>query len=197
MNSKVLISFAGLALSAAATLAAAPVAYDIDPNHTYPAFEVDHMGGLSIIRGKFDKTSGKVVLDKEAHTGTIEVTIDASSIDLGHEKLETHVKSADMLDVAKYPTATYRGTLTRFKNGAPSAVQGELTLHGVTKPVNLKIHQFLCKPHPVTHREVCGADAEGHFNRADFGIDYGSKNGFKMDMTLRISVEADLPVQKS
>src|SRR4051812_24476716 len=88
---------------------AAPVTYNVEPNHTFPAFETDHLGGLSIIRGKFDKTSGTVVLDKEAGTGTVDITIDTSSIDLGHEKLETHVKTAEMLNVAKYPTASYKG----------------------------------------------------------------------------------------
>ena len=95
-----------------------------------------------------------------------------------------------MLDVAKYPTATYKGTLTNFKNGAPTEVRGELTLHGVTKPVTLKINQFLCKPNPMTKKEVCGADASGTFNRADFGISYGDKYGFKMDVKLAIQVEA-------
>lgn len=169
---------------------AAPVTYEIDPNHTFPAFETDHMGGLSIIRGKFDQTSGKVVLDKEAGTGTVDVVIDTSSIDLGHEKLEKHVKTADMLDVEKYPTATYKGKLTNFKDGAPTQVQGTLMLHGVSKPVNLKINQFLCKPHPTLKKEDCGADASGTFNRADFGIDYGKSMGFKQDVKLLISIEA-------
>jgi len=178
-----------LALLAGSALAA-PVTYEIDPAHTYPSFEADHMGGLSIWRGKFEKTSGTIVLDREQGTGTVEVTVDPSLIDFGHQKLNEHVKSGEMLDVAKYPTATYKGTLTNFKNGAPTEVRGELTLHGVTKPVTLQINQFLCKPNPMTKKEVCGADASGTFNRADFGISYGDKYGFKMDVKLAIQVEA-------
>jgi polyisoprenoid-binding protein YceI len=180
-----------LALSALASGAfAAPVTYEIEPNHTAPAIETDHLGGLSIIRGKFTKNSGNVVLDKQAGTGTVEVVIDTSSIDLGHPKLEEEVRKEEMLDVKKYPTATYKGKLVNFKNGAPTEVHGTLTLHGVTKPVNLKINQFLCKPHPMFKREVCGADASGTFNRDEFGISVGKDYGFKQDVKLLISIEA-------
>ena len=191
MKTQALLSLPALSLIALAGSAlAAPVTYEIEPNHTAPAFETDHMGGLSVIRGKFTKNSGKIVLDKEAGTGTVDIIIDTHSIDLGHEKLEKHVKTAEMLDVEKYPTATYKGKLVNFKNGAPTEVQGTLTLHGVTKPVNLKINQFLCKPHPMLKKEDCGADASGTFNRADFGIDYGKAMGFKQDVKLLVSVEA-------
>jgi len=179
-----------LMMSLAGGALAAPVTYQVEPNHTFPAFETDHFGGLSIIRGKFDKTSGTVVLDKEAGTGTVDITVDTDSIDFGHEKLEKHVKTAEMLDVAKYPTATYQGKLVKFKNGAPTEVEGTLTLHGVTKPVSLKINQFLCKMHPMLKKEDCGADAVGFFKRDDFGIDYGKAMGFKQDVKLLISIEA-------
>ena len=169
---------------------AAPVTYEIDPSHTYPSFEADHMGGLSVWRGKFDKSSGMVVLDREKSTGTVDVTVDTSSIDFGHEKLNEHAKSPEMFDVSKYPTATYKGTLTNFKNGVPTQVQGEFTLHGVTKPLTLTINQFLCKPNPMTKKEVCGADASGTFNRADYGVNIGDKYGFKMGVKLAIQVEA-------
>ena len=170
---------------------AAPVKYNIDPNHTYPSLETDHFGGLSVWRGKFNKSSGSVVLDREAGTGSVDVKIDTSSIDMGHDKLNDHVKSdAAMLDVAKYPDATYTGKLTKFSGGKPTEVDGTLTLHGVTKPVTLKIDQFDCRPHPMTKKEVCGANATGMLNRADFGMDWGKNYGFKMDTKLSIQVEA-------
>src|SRR5688572_10918939 len=129
---------------------AAPVKYTIDPSHTYPSIQTDHFGGLSTFRGKFNSTSGTVVLDREAGSGTLDVTIDAASIDLGHDKLNEHIKSdAAMLDVKKYPTATYTGKLTKFVAGAPTEVDGTLTLHGVSKPVKLKIEHFACRPHPM------------------------------------------------
>lgn len=186
---KIALPLAVASLAAGAALAA-PVTYQVDPAHTYPSFEADHFGGLSVWRGKFDTSSGTIVLDKEARTGTVDITVDTASLDFGHAKLNEHTKSAEMFDVQKYPTATYKGTLTNFKNGAPTEVRGELTLHGVTKPVNLTINSFLCKPTPPANKERCGADASGTVNRADFGINYGEKYGFKMAVKLAIQVEA-------
>ncbi|MFY9329673.1 MAG: YceI family protein [Georgfuchsia sp.] len=168
---------------------AAPVTYNLDPDHTYPSFEADHFGGLSIWRGKFNRSSGTVVLDVEKQTGTVDVNIDTDSIDFGMPKLNEHAKSEDMFDVAKYPTATYKGKFTKFVGGKPTVITGDLTLHGVTKPVTLQINQFLCKQHPMLKKEVCGADALATFNRKDFGIAYGEGYGFKMDVTLRIQAE--------
>jgi len=186
---KVVLPACALALIAG-TAIAAPVTYQIDPGHTYPSFEADHMGGMSVWRGKFDATSGSVVLDAEKSTGTVDITVDTSSIDFGHAKLNEHAKSKDMFDVAQFPNATYKGTLEGFKNGAPTEVKGQLTLHGVTKPVTLKINKFMCKPNPMTKKETCGADASATFSRADFGIDYGKQVGFNMDVKLEIQIEA-------
>ena len=177
-----------LALMTGAAIAA-PVKYNVDPNHTYPSFEADHFGGLSVWRGKFDKSSGTIVVDKDKGSGTVEITIDAASIDFGHAKLNDHAKSAEMFDVAKFPTATYKGSLAKFKDGAPTEVEGELTLHGVTKPVKLAISQFKCIVNPMIKKEVCGADASTTFNRSDFGVSFGDKYGFKQEVKLLIQVE--------
>ena len=188
---KIVLPLAVASLAAGAALAA-PVTYQVDPAHTHPSFEADHFGGLSVWRGRFDSSSGSIVLDRAAGTGTVDITVDTTSIDFGHAKLNEHTKSAEMFDVQKYPTAVYKGTLTNFKDGSPTEVHGELTLHGVTKPVNLTINSFLCKmmPPAMGNKERCGADASGTINRADFGIDYGEKYGFNMQVKLAIQVEA-------
>jgi polyisoprenoid-binding protein YceI len=178
-----------LAVAFASSAAFAADTYKVDPAHTYPSFEADHFGGLSNWRGKFDKTEGTIVVDRANKSGNVDITIDATSLDFGHAKLNEHAKSPDMFDVAKYPTATYKGKLV-FKGDVPTAVDGELTLHGVTKPVTLHINQFKCIQHPMLKREVCGADASTTFNRADFGVDYGVKMGFKPEVKLAIQVEA-------
>ena len=170
---------------------AAPVTYKIDPAHSYPAFEADHFGGLSIWRGKFKQTAGTIVYDKEGRSGTVDVTVETKSLDMGHDGMNAHASSPDMLDVAKYPTATFKGKLAKFQGDKPTEVQGELTLHGVTKPVTLKVESFLCKYIEFTKKDTCGADASGTFNREAFGISYGKDLGFKMDILLRISVEAN------
>lgn len=182
-------AFVGLALASAVALAA-PVQYNIDPGHTYPSFEADHMGGLSILRGKFNATSGTISVDKEAQTGTVDIKIDMTSLDFGHDKLNAHAKNPDMFDVEKYPTATYTGKLVKFKAGAPTEVDGTLEMHGVKKPVKLTINKFMCKPHPMAKKEVCGADASGTINRDEFGVGYGKQMGFDMNVKLLISVEA-------
>ena len=179
----VLLAVAGSAL-------AAPVTYNIDSDHTYPAFEADHMGGLSIWRGKFNKTSGKVVLDTAAKTGEVDITIDMASVDFGHDGMSEHAKNKDMFDVAAHPTATYKGRISKWNGNAPAEVDGQLTMKGVTKPVKLTINSFLCKPNPMNRRETCGADASATFMRDDFGVDYGKSMGFKMDTRLLISIEA-------
>lgn len=183
-------SFALLCALAAKGASAAPVTYELDPSHTYPSFEAAHFD-TSILRGKFNTTSGKVVLDKDAKSGSVEVNVDVSSIDFGNPKLNDHVRSNDpkMFDAVKFPTATYKGTFTQFKDGAPTKVDGTLTLHGFTKPVSLRINQFKCIMSPLMHKEVCGADAEGTLNRADFGVSYGDNFGFSMTVKLRIEVE--------
>ena len=193
MTRALLAALASSVLASAALIpaaVAAPVTYNIDPEHTYPAFETDHMGGLSVWRGKFTKTTGTVTLDTAAKTGTVEVTMQTKSVDIGHAKLNEELQTAAFLDAAKYPTATYKGKLGKFNGDAPTEVQGELTLHGVTKPVTLKILTFKCMVNPMSKKEVCGADAEGTFPRDEFGVDSGKTFGFKMDVKLLISVEA-------
>ncbi len=178
-----------LLIVSATSATAASTTYNVDPDHTHPSFEVDHFGGLSTWRGTFKKTTGSVQLDAAAKTGTVDVVIDTATVDFAHDKLNEHVSSAEMLDVAKYPTAEYKGKFVEFANGAPKTVSGELTLHGVTKPVTLTINSFKCFEHPMLKKQVCGADASGTFNRADFGVNYGQQYGFKQDVLLRIQVE--------
>ena len=186
----ILLAVAAVAASTAVGVASATsVTYNLDPTHTYPSFETDHMGGLSTWRGKFDKSSGVVTLDRAAKAGTVDVKIDPASINFGNAKLDKHVKSPDMLDVEAFPEASYKGKFTRFNGDVPTEIEGMLTLHGVSKPVKLEIREFRCIQHPVLKREACGADAIGTFNRADFGIDYGAKMGFKQQVKLAIQVE--------
>jgi polyisoprenoid-binding protein YceI len=189
-----LLSFVALLASGAmATAMAAPQTYDVDPDHTHVAFEADHFAGLSVWRGLMMKNRGSVNLDKAAQSGTVDVYTDMSSVEIGNAKLDEELKSPQFFDAAKFPESHYQGTLGNFVNGAPTTVTGNLTLHGVTKPVNLKILSFRCQPHPFYKREVCGADALGTFNRDDFGVDYGKTYGFSMAVTLRIQIEAIVP----
>jgi len=182
------IAAAALAFASVSAFAA-PTTYNIEPNHTFPSFEADHMG-ISFWRGKFNKSSGTIVLDRAAKTGTVDITIDAASLDFGHDKMNEHAKGKDMFNVEKFPTATYKGKSIKFNGDTPVAVEGELTLLGVTKQVTLNINKFKCIQHPMFKREACGADASATFNRADFGLDYAVKMGFSPEVKLAIQVEA-------
>jgi polyisoprenoid-binding protein YceI len=174
---------------AALPAAAESVTYEIDPAHTFPSFEADHMG-MSVFRGKFNRSSGQVTLDKAAGTGTLAVEIDLASIDFGQDDLNALMAKPEYFDTARHPQARYTGRLAGFVNGEPTQVVGELTLRGVTRPLTLQIEAFKCMPHPIFKRDWCGADAHATFDRAAFGIDAGKDYGFDMDVVLRIQVEA-------
>ncbi|CAH2780645.1 MAG: Protein yceI precursor [uncultured Paraburkholderia sp.] len=130
-----------------------------------------------------------MTLDRAARTGTVDVTVDLASVQTGNTKLDEHLKTAEFFDVAKYPTATYKGTSIKFNGDKLVEVEGTFTLHGVTKPLNLTIESFKCMPHPMLKREVCDVEASAHFNRADYGMDFGTKYGFSMDTKLHIQTE--------
>lgn len=176
------------AFLAVGALPAYAESYEIDPSHTFPSFEADHLG-ISVWRGKFTKSSGTINLDRVAKTGSMKVSIETNSIDFGVPKLNEHAKSAEMFNVEKFPTVTYVGKSIRFNGDTPVAVDGELTMLGVTKPVVLTISKFKCIQHPFLKREVCGADATAEFKRTDFGLDYGVPR-FAPEVKLAIQVEA-------
>jgi polyisoprenoid-binding protein YceI len=180
-----------LALFAAASLPVQADTYNVEPNHTYPSFEVGHLG-ISVFRGKFTKTSGTVTLDRAGKTGTVDIAIDPNSVDIGHPKLEGHMKSADMFNVAKNPSITYKGKVA-FNGDMPSTVTGDFTFMGVTKPLTLTITSFKCIQHPMLKREYCGADAHGEFKRSDFGLNYGlPTHGDLVKLAIQIeAVKAD------
>lgn len=192
MNTTIAARSLGLALAGCLCLpaVAAETTYRIDPEHSFPSFEADHMGGLSVWRGKFNKTAGTVTLDKAAGSGSVDVRIDVASADFGLDSLNKEAQGSSLFDSGKYPEARYRGRLSGFHDGKPTEVVGELTLHGVTKPLTLKIASFKCMPHVVFKREVCGADAGASFQRDDYGMAAGKEYGFDMTVDLRIQVEA-------
>lgn len=155
----------------AGTAYAAPETYTIDSTHTFPSFEINHLG-FSTQRGRFNKTTGTLVLDRAARKATVDISIDADSISTGLEKLETHLRTEDFFDVAKYPTITFKSTGARFKGDKLARISGDLGMHGVTKPVTLTVTAFHCGYNPVYKKDACGADAVTTIKRSDFGINY-------------------------
>jgi polyisoprenoid-binding protein YceI len=163
--------------------------YDIEPMHTYPSIEFSHMG-ISVWRGKFDRTTGSITLDREARSGTVDISVDTASVNFGLDEMDKAARSEDWFDVEKYPTATYTGTI-RFDGDTPSAVDGRLTFRGVTQALKLSLNSFKCIEHPFYKKQVCGADAQGELNWAAFGMkhsEYGQGDAGRL--VLRIQVEA-------
>lgn len=189
MRTKSLIATALMAASL--TAVAAPTTLTVDSTHTYPSFEIKH-NNLSLQRGRFNETSGTIVLDKEKQTGAIDITIKTSSIDTGNEALEKHLKGSDFFDVEKYPTLTFKGTLDKFVKGKPTQAVGTLTMKGVSKPVSLQIHQFAEGANPFTKKTTFGVDASTTIKRSEFGIKYGIPV-VADDVKLLINVEAIAP----
>lgn len=177
---------AGMSMAVSAMVMAEPMSYVIQPRHTFVSFETSHQG-LSFWRGKFNNTSaGKIVLDREAGTGSVEITVDTSSVSFGLPVMD-QVARTDFFKVDEFPTATYKAGSITFKDGVPAIVDGELTLLGVTKRVPLEIRYFKCMISPLFKREICGADAHGEFNRADFGMTREAKP----DPMVRLAIQVE------
>jgi polyisoprenoid-binding protein YceI len=174
--------------SIAGSAIAAPTTYVLEPNHTLPRFEYNHMG-YSIQSSRFNKVTGKVVLDKAAKTGSADVTIDTTSIDTGSTMFNEHIQGEDFLSTAKFPTATYKSSKFVFKGEKLVAIEGDLTIKGVTKPVKLAVSSYNCAPHPMMKKEACGVNATAKIKRSDFGAGkYAPLVGD--DVTIIIPVEA-------
>jgi polyisoprenoid-binding protein YceI len=145
--------------------------------------------GLSFWRGKFTKSSGKIVLDRQSKTGgSVEIAIDASTVDFGHAKMNEKARGDEMFNVAKFPIISYKSTALKYEGERLVAVDGEMTMLGITKPLSLTLTHFKCVIHPLHKREVCGADAHGRFDRSDFGMNIGLPR-FSPEIKLAIQVE--------
>ncbi|HKA46460.1 MAG TPA: YceI family protein [Burkholderiales bacterium] len=173
-----------LILALPVTVAAEIEAYNIDPFHTVPYWETDHLG-FATMRGRFDRAAGKFTIDRAAKSGTMEITIQTATLSTGDTEREgrprtrdEHLKSADFFNVAEFPTMTFRSTSVKFKGDDPEVVEGNLTLLGVTKPLQLKLERWKCGPDPRTQgkRYQCGGNATGAFKRSDFGMKFGIPN---------------------
>lgn len=162
-----------LALIAAALAAplgsalAATETFVIDSTHTKPRFEYNHLG-YSTQSSRFDTTKGTVAYDAQAKTGSVDVTIDAKSVNTGYALFNEHIQAEDYFDTAKYPTITFKSTAVKFEGDKPVSVSGNLTIKGVTKPVTLQISSFQRMPHPMVKKDAIGANATVTIKRSEF-----------------------------
>lgn len=179
---KLLVGLSAIALPF--TAAAQVETYVIDPFHTVPHFEIDHLG-FATLRGLFSKTSGRFTIDRAAKTGSLEVAIPTVTVNTGDPDREgrprtrdEHLRTADFFNSAEFPTMNFKSTEVKFAGDNPEVIEGNLTLLGVTKPVSLKVERWKCGPDPRTQgkRFQCGGNATGAFKRSDFGMKFGIPN---------------------
>ena len=170
---------------------AAPAVYTVDSTHTFPRFAYSHFG-YSTQLSRFDTTRGSVVFDAAAKTGSVDITIDAKSVNTGYATFNEHIQGEDFFDTAKYPTITYKSTKVNFDGDKPATIEGNLTVKGITKPVTLTVTSFHCMPHPMLKKDACGANATATIKRSEFNAGkYAPYVGD--DVKLTIAVEAYKP----
>jgi len=181
-------SVIALATGLATPALAAPETYVIDPTHTFARFSYDHFG-LSTQLSRFDKTSGTVVLDKEAKTASVDVVIDTTSVDTGYATFNEHIQAPDFLDTAQFPTATFKSTKVDFAGDQPTAIHGNLTIKGITRPVTLTVKRYVNMPHPMLKKDAIGADATTVIKRSDFNASKYAPN-VGDELTISVALEA-------
>lgn len=177
-----------LASAIAAPALAAPETYAVEGTHTYPRFSYSHFG-YSTQLSRFNKTTGKVIFDKAAKTGAVDIVIDTKSVDTGYATFNEHIQGEDFLDTANYPTATFKSTKVVFEGDKPASIEGNLTLKGVTKPVTLTVTSFQAMLHPMLKKDAIGANAFTVVKRSEFNAGkYAPHVGD--DVRIDIAIEA-------
>ncbi|WP_026686824.1 YceI family protein [Azovibrio restrictus] len=182
------LAFLALGAALAVPALAAPETYVIDPTHSYPRFSYSHFG-YSTQQGTFGKTSGKIVLDRAAKSGSVDVQIDMKAVNTGLPLFDEHIQGPDFFDTANFPSASFKSSKLNWSGDKLASVDGQLTLKGVTRPVTLEITSFQCMPHPMLKKEACGANATATVKRSEFNA--GKYAPHVSDtVTLNIAVEA-------
>ncbi|MDP2430700.1 MAG: YceI family protein [Pseudomonadota bacterium] len=146
--------------------------FSLDPGHTFPSFEIRHQG-VSVMRGKFNRSQGRVLLDPTGPGSRIEVRVDATSGDTGHDGLNQKLLGSNFFNTAQFPEIQFVSSEVVFKDGKPVSATGNLMLLGVIRPVTLEIRDYACTLQFLTRRPLCGADVHTSIKRSDFGMNYG------------------------
>ena len=186
------LACAALPLSALAAVES----YTIDPVHSFPIFTVEHLG-LSNFYGRVNKTAGKVTIDRAARTASLDVSMDAASIDTADNdkgsrprSRDEHLRSADFFNAAEFPKIFYKSTKVNFTGDTPSSIEGNLTMLGVTRPLTLTVERFKCNLNVPNRKDRCGGNATGKIKRSDFGMKYGIPS-IGDEITLMLQWEGD------
>ena len=168
------------------------ITYQLDPNHTFVTFEVQHFG-TSTLRGRIGPVRGEVAIDRSAKSGDLRLRIPVTTLDTGMRALDARLKQPDLLATAEYPEAYFVATRFRFDDaGGVKEVRGEFTLRGVGEPLSLVARSFACRHDEMLRRDVCGGDFEADLKRSRFGATLGEPF-VGDDVHLLIQVEGIAP----
>lgn len=178
----------GLGVSA---VQAEPVEYAFDPSHTSIEFYVNHMG-FSNFQGEFQTFDGSLMFDDaQPQNSSVNVTIDANSIDTDVAALDKHLKSADFFDTAQFPNLTFKSKSIKITGENTGVITGDLTMHGVTKEIALDVTLNKFAPNPMTKKQAVGFSATGSLKRSEFGISTYVPN-IGDEVKIRIETEAQV-----
>ncbi|MEN9995281.1 MAG: Protein YceI [Pseudomonadota bacterium] len=158
------LAFASIAATSAI---AAPKTFEVDGSHTFPRFAYSHFGYSTQV-SRFDNTTGTVVFDADAKTGSVDITIDMKSVNTGFADFNGHIQGEDFLDTAKFPKATFKSTKVNFQDSKPASIEGLLTIKGVSKAVTLTVTSFQAMAHPMLKKDAIGANAFTVIKRSEF-----------------------------
>jgi polyisoprenoid-binding protein YceI len=180
---------AGAILLAAGAASAAPAGtYKVDPVHSVAYFDVGHAGGISRFMGRFNDIAGELVVDTPEKS-RIKVDVKVDSVDTRTEALDKHLKSPDFFNAVQFPVLSFASTAVTLNGAGEGTVAGNLTLHGVTRPVTFKLREIGSGNGPKGDARV-GYSASGTIKRSDFGIAFGIPKAATDDVNLHINLEA-------
>lgn len=183
------ILLTGAFIAASGAAGAAPVTYTLDPNHTYVLFSWSHLG-FSHPTGQFGKTQGTLIYDAaDPAKSSVRVTIPVASIDTHVPALDTDLLGTGFLDAAKYPDITFESNKVTPAGKGRFKIDGNLTVHGVTRPVTLDVTLNKAGLYPMINAPALGFAATAAFKRSDFGVG-GGVPMVGDELTVRISAEA-------
>ena len=185
------LGFVSASLLAATPAFAAPTTWDIDSAHSAVTFTIKHLA-VSTVRGEFGKVTGTVSLDgTDVKTAKVEATVDASTVNTREPKRDGHLKSPDFFDVAKYPTLTFKSTGVVAGAGGAFKINGDLTIHGVTKPVTFDAQALSPETKTPFGTTIIATSATGKINRQDFGVT-GGKASMMVSNDVNITLDLEL-----
>jgi polyisoprenoid-binding protein YceI len=175
------------------SLGASAIEHRIDPAHTFASFEIDHFGATTN-RGRFSvQPGGVLVFNPTEAAGQVDITVNTASVSTGTPVFDAKLRSDDVLDTQRFPTARFVSDRFVFDGGRLVAVQGQLTLRGQTRPIGFRTLKFNCYNNPLIGRTVCGGEFDAVIDRTAFGIDYLVRWGMPKDVRLLVQVEGIQP----